>query len=208
MRDLLLSVPTRGQIQWATVTRLEELRDRYPGMAPILYQPGNLSVAQTRNRIVQKFLAGPWQALAMVDDDVVPPPYFLELRQHLSEFGMVASPHPMPDPRDPSRLRLSVFHAAGEGVEFSDIADGVHDCDAVATGSVIISREAILALGSAPFRIADDPSETVVSDDFLFCADLRAHGFRVGYEVRDGWFSDHHSAVSLAPLIEKELQLA
>ena len=50
----MVAVPTRGAIRWETVTALEEARDCTPGLGPIVYQPGNLSVALTRNRIVEQ----------------------------------------------------------------------------------------------------------------------------------------------------------
>lgn len=202
MRSILLSVPTRGQIQWATVTRLDEIRDK-GFLDPILYQPGNLSVAQTRNKIVQKFLAGDWEALAMVDDDIVPPPYFLELAERLDEFALIASPHPMPHPRNPGEVILTAFDYGWDGLSPAEIdLDGYAECGAVATGAVIIRRD---VLEQIKFRITDDPTETVTSDDFAFCENLRNAGFRIGYEIRGGWFSDHHSTVSLAPLIENRL---
>lgn len=202
MSDILLSVPTRGQIGWATVTRLEEIRDATPGLAPIHYQAGNLSVALTRNKIVNRFLEGPWQALAMVDDDVVPPPHFLSLRQHLPEYALLAVPHPMPNPNDPSDLILTAFDETGSGLAVANIEDGIHECDAVATGCVLVSREALTALGPNPFRIENDPAAEVTSDDFLFCRDLKAAGLKVGY-FYDGWFADHHTTTSLAPLMER-----
>lgn len=205
-RDVLLSVPTRGTIQWATVTRLEEIRDSNPGMAPILYQQGNLSVAQTRNRIVKLFLAGPWQALAMVDDDVVPPPFLLQLRDQLEEFGIVGVPHPMPHPGDAAELVLTAFEETADGgLTAATIREGIHECDALATGAVLISRTLLETLGPAPFRIDADPDAAITSDDFLFCADARAAGFRVAYAYCGGWFSDHHTTTALAPLMEAAL---
>lgn len=202
MNDILLSVPTRGQIGWATVTRLEEIRDATPGLTPIHYQAGNLSVALTRNKIVNHFLSGPWQVLAMVDDDIVPPPSFLDLRAWLPEYALLAVPHPMPNPNDPSSLILTAFDETGEGLTAANIGTGVNECDAVATGCVLINREALTALGPNPFRIENDPAAGITSDDFLFCRDLKAAGLKVGYFF-DGWYADHHTTISLAPLMER-----
>jgi len=195
---VLLSVPTRGQIQWATVTRLQEIRDA-GGYPPVEYQPGNLSVAQTRNRIVRTFLAGDYDVLVMVDDDIVPSPMFLDRVLPLQDgWGMVALPHPMPHPADRSRLILTVYDD-----DLRPLAPelGLHECAYVATGCVAIAREAIEAIGSAPFRIDADPDAEITSDDFLFCQDIRNEGFRVGY-WHDGWYADHQTVTSLAPLME------
>lgn len=203
MNDVLLAVPTRGMIGWATVTRLEEIRDRAPGLPPILYQPGNLSVALTRNKIVRAFLAGPWEVLAMVDDDIVPPPHFLDIRRCLDGgFAMVSVPHPMPGPD--GSLLLTIFDEDEDGLYPAKVALGLHECAATATGAVVVSREALVALGPDPFRIEHRPDADITSDDFLFCRDLRAAGFRVGYAF-DGWYCDHHTVTGLAPLLERTL---
>jgi len=199
---VLLAVPTRGSINWQTVARLQEVRDATPGLRPIVWQPGNLSVALTRNRIVQRFLATDCATLVMVDDDVVPPPHFLEtLDRHIPEFGMVAVPHPMPDPSDPSRMVLTAYDETYDGLAVASLSDGMNEVDAVATGCVAISRDALAMLGPCPFRIENDPDASVTSDDFLFCADLREHGFRIG-AWWDGWYCDHLSTVSLAPILQ------
>lgn len=199
----MLAVPTRGAIRWETVTRLEEIRDLHPSVPPILYQAGNLSVALTRNRIVQAFLASPCDVLVMVDDDVVAPPHLLELADKLDGYGIVAVPHPMPMPGNPAEVILSAFDTAPGGLVAVDTLEhGMNDVDAVATGCCLVTRAALVAVGPNPFRIDNDPA-TAVSDDFLFCADVRELGFRVG-AWWDGWYADHVTTVSLAPLREAQ----
>ena len=201
---ILLAVPTRGCVNWQTVTRLEEARDQTPGLRPIFYQPGNLSVALTRNRIVRQFLATYCTTLIMVDDDVVPPPTFVEiLDRPLGEFACVAIPHPMPHPQDPSRLILTAYSQGDNDLIPHDLEDGLNEVDAVATGCFAVSREALERLGHAPFLIADDPDAPVKSDDFLFCADLKTAGFRIA-AWWDGWCADHVSQVNLGALWERQ----
>lgn len=173
----------------------------FPGMPPILYQCGNLSVAQTRNRIVRYFHATDCDVLVMVDDDVVPSPHWLErILPFMGEYGMVGLPHPFPDPQNRAEIRLGVFDWAPGGWTYTtDLEDGLNECDALATGCVAISRQALDALGSDPFHIGDAPFSE--SDDYYFCKDLGNAGFKVGYWW-DGWFADHMSTVSLAPLWE------
>lgn len=206
--DVLISVPTRGTIRWETVTALEAARDYMgEGTAPILYQPGNLSVAMTRNRIVKRFLETDYTMLAMVDDDIAPPINFVEmLRPHLGEYAMVSLPHPAPHPADPSVMCLTVYdESPGEGYRPKGLWQGINDADAVATGCVLISRTALEELGPAPFRVSADPDATVTSDDFLFCQDLKAAGFKVG-AVWEGRPIDHFHVASLAPIAESQLQ--
>lgn len=207
MKNVFLSVPTRGQIHWQTVTRLEEIRDASSGLRPILYQEGNLSVALTRNKIVKAFLATACDVLVMVDDDTVPPPHMLEaLLPHIPEYAMVSIPHPLPVPKSQDVLALSalVLSARGE-LNGADLAPGLNRVDAVATGCVAISREALVSLGPNPFRIENDPDATITSDDYLFCAALRAAGYRIGCWW-DGWYCDHLRVVQLAPLLEGQLR--
>lgn len=201
----LVTVPTRGVIGWQTVTRLQEIRDRHPGLPPIVYQPGNLSVALTRNTIVKKFLAGPWQLLVMVDDDVVPPPTMLDTFNDMpSGFGVGAIPHVMPHPVTPAELALTAFTDDG-GLRVAQLEDGWNEVDAVATGCVAISRAALVACGPNPFRIENNPDAQVTSDDFLFCQDVKNAGFKIGAYM-DGWYCDHITAVSLAPLYEHQTE--
>ncbi len=200
----MVAVPTRGAIRWETVTRLEEARDRTPGLRPILYQPGNLSVALTRNQIVRKFMQTGCETLVMVDDDVVPPPDFIEiLDRELSGFGMVAVPHVMPQPGNPGALIATAYTEAAEGLVTWGLSEGITEVAAVATGCVAVSAHALEQVGPDPFRIAHNPDDAIVSDDFLFCALLRRHGFRVG-AWWDGWHCDHVTTVSLAPIFESQ----
>lgn len=205
---IIVAVPTRGQIQWQTVTALEAIRDATPGLRPILYQEGNLSVAMTRNRIVKQFLASDATTLVMVDDDIAPPPHALEkLDPYIGEFAAVSIPHPMPTPGRNDEIVLSAYvfrPAFTDGLTVADLEEGMNEVDAVATGCVAISREALETLGPNPFRITNDPDAEIRSDDFLFCADLRFAGLKIGCWW-DGWYCDHVRTVGLAPLLEKQI---
>jgi hypothetical protein len=173
-----------------------------PGLRPILYQEGNLSVALTRNKIVNLFLDTECDYLVMVDDDVVPPPesltYLPELLEANDDYGMIAVPHVMPLPGQPGRLILTAFG------DVEDLVKGLNEVDLVATGCVGISRAALVALGENPFWIENDPTATIQSDDFLFCKDLHEAGFKIGAWY-DGWYCDHLTTVSLAPLYEASM---
>ncbi len=197
--SVLIAVPTRGQVQWQTVTRLEEIRDSRPGMPPIVYQEGNLSVAQTRNRIVKRFMETACDVLVMVDDDTVPSPHFLDSVLPVADgFGMVGLPYPVVQNGEIG------FWAWKDG-EIAELSDGLNECDALTTGCVAIPRSVFAALGPAPFRLDDDPDGEFTSDDSQFCHDLRAAGFKIGCWW-DGWYADHVRTVSLAPLMESRLR--
>ncbi|HEY1249180.1 MAG TPA: hypothetical protein VGE97_09345 [Nitrososphaera sp.] len=188
----MIAVPTRGSIRWETVKRLNEITRNNPDLPPILYQAGNLNVALTRNRIVEQFMATDCQTLIMVDDDIVPPPHLLEtLPNYIPEYAIVAIPHPMPHPINSEQLILTAYKDGKP----CDLTEGINEVDTVATGCCAIGREVFDTLR---FRMQDTGS---MSDDFLFCEDLRKAGYKVG-AWWDGWFCDHITTVSLAPLFE------
>lgn len=186
------------------MTRLEEIRDAHPGMLPILYQEGNLSVALTRNKIVKKFLETSCDVLVMVDDDTVPSPHVLESLIPIQEgFGMVGLPYPTVNG---NKLGFTAYRAIEGGMEFlPTLENGWNECDALGTGCVAIPREVFVNLGKDPFWIEEDPDADITSDDFLFCKDLRAAGYKIGCWW-DGWYADHIRAVGLAPLMESILR--
>jgi hypothetical protein len=201
---VLLTVPTRGQIAWQTVTRLEEIRDETPGLAPILYEPGNLSVAQTRNQIVRKFMDTDKELLVMVDDDVVPPPHLLErCFADMGGHAMVGVPYPLW--RQDQGLFLSVFERGPDGLRLAELREGLNTVDALGTGCVAVTRDALARMGRNPFRFDNSPELEGVSEDFIFCADLQREGFTIGC-FWDGWYADHVRAVGLAPLLESQLR--
>jgi hypothetical protein len=189
-------------VQWQTVATMQAARDYDPSLPPVLYQEGNLSVALTRNRIVEQFLASDCDVLAMVDDDIAPPLNFVELLlPFVGEYAMVGMPHVSPHPTEPHNLILCVYAADPEGLRPMGLFDGINECAALATGCVLISRRALVELGPAPFRIEHDPRAALQSDDMLFCADLRTAGFRIGC-YWNGHPVDHFRATNLTPLYE------
>lgn len=191
-------MPTRGLVSWATATRLSEIRDRARTLPPVYYQPCPMSVALARNQIVQRFLEGPWKVLAMVDDDVIPPPEFLSLADKLPGYAMLGWPYPLV--QDQRELVLSVYTETPDGYVPIVPQEGLRECGAVGTGCVVIDRDALEAVGRNPFRIASDPNAAILGEDFLFCRDLARIGRKVGYWW-DGRLTDHFRIVSLAPLL-------
>ncbi len=203
---ILLAVPTRGQVAWQTVVRLNDIRDETPGLGAILYEPGNLSVAQTRNQIVRKFMDTAKDVLVMVDDDIVPPPHLLErCFANMDGHAMVGVPYPLW--RQDQGLFLSVFRRGPDGLKLAELGDGMNEVDALGTGCVAITREALVALGRNPFRFDNSPEFESTSEDFIFCSDLQAAGFTIG-AWWDGWYADHVRTVGLAPLMETQLRQA
>lgn len=209
MTDVLFSVPTRGSISWETVTRLEQMyNDQDPRPSErIFYFPGHLSTALTRNGIVNEFLRSTkGDVLFMCDDDVVPSPNFLKQVIPMVEgFGMIGLPYPMIN-NGVFALNVFDFDETDGLMHYREgMVDGLTECDGIGTGCVVISREALEAFGTSPFRMPSDPLEKIVSEDFCFCQDLQEKGFKVGVWW-DGWYADHLVAsLPTAKLMERLL---
>ena len=199
---VLISVPTRGLVTCQTASRLEAVRDRSPGMRPILYQPGAASVAYNRNLIVKWFLESDAEVLVMVDDDIVPPLDFLDALLPIPEgFGMVGIPYPIPDPKSGVPMHC-VYELDDElGIRAADMEFGLNECDAIATGCVAIRREALEYLTSNCFRFDANPDSVIHGEDIIFCQDLREAGWKIGYTA-DAGFCDHIRVTSLEPIVE------
>jgi hypothetical protein len=189
--QIMVSVPTRGTVAFQTVAQLNKIRDEYPGLAPIHYECDSLSVVRTRNKIVEAFMATDKRVLVMVDDDVVPILQLLSLADAFNggEFGMVGVPYPTYDPR--VGFHMAAYTRVIDGIQpIQEFPDPMNEVDVLATGCVLIARDALTTINryDGPwFRFDhDDP----VSEDVIFCDDLRERGWKIGCWIGDG-FSDH-----------------
>ena len=204
---IMVAVPTRGQVAWQTVQQLEAIRDASKGLPPIAWQPGTLSVALTRNIIVRRFLASPCEVLVMVDDDVAPPPHMLDAllpapqRLLPDGYGMVG----LPDPQFVAQTGHLILTAWRQGplglANVQEFRQGWNDCDVLATGCCAIPRATLEQLGPDPFRMPNSPDAPALSDDFIFCEDVRAAGLRIGCWM-DGAFADHVRPANLGHIME------
>lgn len=218
--DAYLAVPNGGTMRAATVERLFEVLHDHPKVTFDCKVRSSLSVAQSRNAIVKRFLeARPARAvLVMVDSDIIPPPHFLRaltsalaapVAMGTAPFGAVVIPHVMAI-ADGSGLGYSIFrrvtHPEGMGrraYQMIEPVGGLHPVDGAATGCIAITREALERVSSGTgvaFTIPDDPDAAITTEDFLFCEDLQACGLQVGY-FWDGWFCDHHQTAPMGRLI-------
>jgi hypothetical protein len=196
-----IAVPTRGQIHWQCIQRLSEIRDAAKGMPPIMWQPGNLCVAQNRNYLFKRFLETDCEILLMVDDDIICPPTLLtDLLPVADGYGMVGIPYPVTHPVA-GALGFCVYNESPEGFTWADMNPGLNECDGIGTGCVAIPRKIVEEFGPDAFRVDPSSSAHVRSEDLLFCQDLRRAGYKVGY-VYTAWWADHCRAVNLSPILE------
>lgn len=76
--DILVRIPTRGNLPSASVAALLAIQKRYPALDIGLVK-GGLSVSHVRHKIVKEFLEGSWTYLIMIDDDVPAIPRIIQL---------------------------------------------------------------------------------------------------------------------------------
>jgi hypothetical protein len=194
LSKVLVAVPTRGQVSWGTCTRLQALRDANPGLGPVKYVPGHLSVAATRNKIVRLFLEGEWEALLMVDDDVIPASCVLNMVHELGVWDVIAQPTFIWRPEIapvPITATFGLTSLVAPGV-------AVREAQTVGTGCIAIHRRVLEGLPAEPFCIGFEDGQDV-SDDVMFCRAVHTAGFRIGADFTSA--ADHHTTVSLQSIV-------
>jgi hypothetical protein len=118
---------------------------------------------------------------------------------------MVGVPYPLWQRAPGLFLSVSRLDGNGEMKWLTSFDHGLNDVDAMGTGCVAITREALEALGRNPFRFDNSEENEDKSEDWIFCADLRAAGFKMACWW-DGWYADHVRVVGLAALIEGSIR--
>lgn len=192
---VLVAVPTRGHVWCETAKALE-------GSNP-QYVREKLSVANVRNRIVRDFLQTKAEALVMVDDDVIPPPGFVEKLLN-TPYDIVAAPVPIA--KVPAHtLFVNVFDVGpnGEIMTVTVPENGHIACDAVGSGCTLYRRNVLADKRmSQPFNQQLDKDGTIlVGQDLEFCRRARAFGYTIGANFDatcDHYVSLHLSAIGLA----------
>ena len=212
-----IAVPTAGSVHWATVDRLQEIRDTHRWVPPVWYSPCHLGVTVNQNLIVERFLAEGGEVLVLVEDDVVPSLNMLSICDLIPDYGVTFQPYLMAirpfwanrkkiasqsSSRQEEGLAYCVFEEdpLGEPVvgrtslRIQPRGVGAQQCYAVGTGCTAISREVLLALQADPFRFEKQNGE-FVGNDVAFCHQVNLAGFKVGV-----WWdevADHHPRTSL-----------
>jgi len=165
---------------------LQEIRDRAPGLPPILYLSTRLSVCDGRNQIVKKFLDSKHDFLMMIDDDIIPHPDMLGLADHgldicAAPVLIVRQEYAVPIPNVFDYLpEIEKFKPMQETFMHAS-AGALVECGGVGTGVICLSR-AVLEHPDlvAPFRHKwDEHGRMTMTEDLTFCIRAMAVGFRV-----------------------------
>ena len=204
---IFCAVPTRGEINFNTLRRLQDLRDANPSLPSILYEAGRLSVASVRNEIVRKFLKTECEILWMVDDDITPHRDVLAMAQYVKttdltgddRYDIVGAPYMLL--RQPIALIATpcVFTFGDTGYRpiaktFSQT--GLVECDAMGTGCMMIARRVLQDSRTVPFTLGvDEEGVMIMTEDMLFCLRAKRAGYRIAADYAR--FADHWNALSL-----------
>jgi len=150
-------------------------------------------ISNNRNIIVQRFLAGNWDYLLMLDSDTVPPPSVVNLADYQKDiigalYFMYKNTEIMP----------VIFKRAEEGLYEPiriDNKDGVVEVDAIGTGCIMLSRK-VLEDVKAPFlNEYDADGIKLFGLDISFCQKAKKKGYKV-YANLD-YVCDHWKTVNL-----------
>lgn len=196
VKDILCAVPTRGQVDWNTITRLQTLRDE-KGLGPILYEAGRLAVTDVRNRILLKFLTTDAKVLFFVDDDVIPTLDTLGMLDHLNAgYDIVGAPYMMIHPPVCEIPTPCVFQFTGRGYKpLKDVFSltGLHECDALGTGCMMIQRHVLEDKSVVPFQLGVNGDGVMkMTEDVLFCKRAKERGYKLAADfdrIADHWNS-------------------
>lgn len=197
--NVLLAVPTRGYVWHETAKQLEPYNPQYVRT--------KLSVADGRNRIVKEFLKTNAEVLVMCDDDVIPPPEFLDvlLRDlELGGFEIIGASVPVGKfPKHELFINAFTLTPSGQYETVVLTKDSTLRVDAIGTGLCAIKR-AVFEHPSmkAPFQQGiDEDGLIVVGQDLEFCRRARESGFSIGVTtniVADHFVSAHANAIHTA----------
>ena len=192
---VLLAVPTRGTVWFETANALAPYGPQYVRE--------KLSVASGRNRIVREFLKTEAEILVMCDDDVIPPPDFVE--------NLVGCPYdvigaPVPIAKMPAHeVFLNVFQVTETGaIRTIEVPPTGHvPVDAVGSGLIAIHRRVLEHPDlTHPFeQQLDDDGVILVGQDLRFCQRVKDAGFTVGVCMEamcDHFISLHANAIAMA----------
>jgi len=200
---LLVSVTTRGNVSTEIVTAWQDLHEQHGVPLPV-WSRGHLTACDARNKLRSLALAGDYDALLMVDDDVRPDISVIRMAQ----LGkpLTAAPVMIMHPDVNVPFFNIYFQPKGEDGwlphpgQFAAIGTGLERVDAVGFGAVAIRTDVLRTL--PPFWLTLDAAGIAVrSEDLPYCE----MALKLGYEVWVDWNARalHRPIVELQELQER-----
>jgi hypothetical protein len=200
IEDVFVGIPTRGTLNWNHVRFMYRLLAENPRLNTPEMEAASLSVCHPRNVLAQKFLSSDAKVLFFIDDDVTPKPNVLDMLRHLNDYDIVGGPYPMVHPPvcdipTPCALQTAADTSFQPLPEIFSLA-GVHPCDALGTGCMMIRRSVLESPGILPFRFGVDEHGVMrASEDIMFCVNAKKAGFTLAADFDQ--IPDHCHTVSL-----------
>ena len=197
--NVLLAVPTRGYVWHEVAKSLETLNPQYVR--------NKLSVADCRNKIVRDFLKTEAEVLFMCDDDVLPPPGFMDVMLRTLEgapydiLGAAVPIAKMPQ----HQVFINAFDIREDGAFMTtQLPERGHKAvDLVGTGVIAIRREVFEHPDmKRPFdQLIDEDGCIQVGQDLQFCKRAKEAGFTIGVTLDvlcDHYVTLHANAIAYA----------
>lgn len=191
----------KGPVEPAVlVAWIRVLRD-HPWPGPI-YDWRDLYPVQARNKITEKFLQGPADALLMFDSDQIPPlmcldgsrtRYMAEILEAITEPVVCGLVYMRDPPYEPTAYEFK--HGRRYFLSSDDMARRVRHRSMTqveaACGSVLIQRRVLehLQRSKAPREIWEATPEYEMDETWQFCAEVRELGYKIWLDTR--WEAGH-----------------
>ena len=175
-KGIFISVLNQGSIRPELANLLSNLPDQKKYNLIIQY-PAKKPITNNRNSIVKRFLETDMDYLLMIDGDCVPTEKILDMADYDKDvmgavcFGYMKGmliPFVMKRIPNGKYNMLDISHN-----------DGVVECDAVGSGTIMIARRALEDM-PFPFRNEYDPEGIKVKGlDFNFCKRAKDMGYKI-----------------------------
>lgn len=159
-----------------------------------LFWASDRIIANNRNKIVKRFLAGDWDILFMIDDDNPPVRNPFDLLDHDKDVIGAVCPG-----RDDRGIHFHVYKLGNKFPHFKQYEpeerSGLHQVDAIGTGCIAIKRR-VLEKIKKPFEDLFDQDGILVSnDDMHFC--WKCHKKKIKIWTDWNYTCSHYKTVDL-----------
>lgn len=175
---VLVAVPTYESVEPET---FKSIWDLDPCGHELTYDHvRGYGAARARNLIGAMCLDGGYDAVLMVDSDVVLPPDAMGLLLE-GECPVVLGAYPRKGETAGSELFVGGVRDFTEAnrVRFADMPDGRFPVKGGGFGCALVRASALRRLPRPWFRYVENPDGSVLSEDLYFCCQCSSHGLRI-----------------------------
>ena len=220
-RGVYIAVLHEGTIRTELATTL--MRWQRESAFPILVDfAGEKPIEANRNSIVKKFLAQDMEWLLQIDDDIIPPPNYLDLMIHNKDIITGVCFAMRQNAIVPLLLENETEHMVFKDDEVKEDKDklfnvakinrleGLVEVDSIGTGAILIHRRVFdnPEMKKHPFRtIWNEDGTRKIGQDLQFCRIAKENGYKIWADTR--YVCEHVvDAVGLAKFYDTMTALA